>query len=97
MNINKTLDTYFSFGKTLGEYFGTIITEGVEDYRHFKWYYEDGSDVSWIEDDEFYMGEVYGTCCYKGEDLTLFTIYSDFGGTYHAIFDNDMFDENLEE
>lgn len=96
-DINRTLTEYFSFEDKLQAYFGVAITEAVEDYRHVKWNYQDGGDVSWIDDDEFYIGEVYGTSCFKGKELTMFTVYSDFGGKYHAIFDNDMFDENLEE
>jgi hypothetical protein len=97
MNINKTLDEYFSFESKLKAYFDTDIYEAVGDYRHVEWNYEEGGDVSWIEDDEFYMTEVYGTSVWKGPELTMFTVYSDFGGKYHAIFSNDKFNEDLEE
>lgn len=97
MNINETIDQYLSLEEKIGEYFGVELYEAVQDMREVKWYWEEGSELSWIEDDEEYSAEIYGTSVWEKEDLTLFTLYSDFGGKYHAIVKNSNKDETVWE
>jgi hypothetical protein len=96
MDINTTIDTYFSLEEAIGKHFDTQIYEALQDMRNVKWDYEEGGDLHWIEDDEEYHGEIYGSSVWETEELTVFTLYSDFGGKYMAILKNSNKDTEIE-
>lgn len=86
MNINETIDNYFSLEQKISEYFDCPINQGIVDMRHVEFDYTDET-VGWKENEEFYQADVYRKHIWVKPDLILVYLHSDFGGEYIAIFD----------
>ncbi len=96
MNINETIDNYFSLEEKISQYFDCAITEEIVDMRNVQFDYTNET-VGWKEDEDFYRADVYRKRIYDKPDLILIYLESDVCGNYIAIFDKTKRNENIWE
>ena len=96
MEIKEKIDEFERLKSEIGEYFGMTIYDGFDDMRDIKIWSLDEDEIFWVQDDDEFSGEIYGTSIWEKEEYTLVRYDNGCGEKIYAIFDNKCRDDNYE-